>query len=69
MKTLRYFILILAAIISGNIFAQNNQKDLERLMQERGEYYFSLTVLKPTEIQTISDLCSVDGTDGKTVIA
>ena len=69
MKTLRYFILILAAIISGNIFAQNNQKALERLMQERGEYYFSLTVLKPTEIQTISDLCSIDGTDGKTVIA
>jgi PKD repeat protein len=69
MKTLRYFILILAAIISGNLFAQDNQKDLERLMQERGEYYFSLTVLKPTEIQDISDLCSVDGTDGKTVIA
>ena len=69
MKTLRYFILILAAIISGNLFAQDNQKDLERLMQERGEYYFSLTVLKPTEIQAISDLCSVDGTDGKTVIA
>ncbi len=69
MKTLRYFILILAAIISGNIFAQNNQKDLERLMQERGEYYFSLTVSKPAEIQAISDICSVDGTDGKTVIA
>ncbi len=69
MKTLRCFILILAAIISGNIFAQNGQKDLEQLMQERGEYYFSLTVLKPTEIQAISDLCSVDGTDGKTVIA
>ena len=69
MKTLRYFIIILAAIISGNLFAQDNQKDLERLMQERGEYYFSLTVLKPTEIQDISDLCSVDGTDGKTVIA
>ena len=69
MKNLRCFILILAAIISGNIFAQNGQKDLEQLMQERGEYYFSLTVLKPTEIQAISDLCSVDGTDGKTVVA
>ena len=69
MKTLRYFILILAVIISGNIFAQNNQKDLERLMQERGEYYFSLTVSKPAEIQVISNLCSIDGTDGKTVIA
>ncbi len=69
MKTLRCFILILAAIISGNIFAQNGQKDLEQLMRERGEYYFSLTVLKPTEIQAISDLCSVDGSDGKTVIA
>lgn len=69
MKILRYFILSLAVIVCGSVFAQENQKDLEQLMKNRGEYYFSLTVQKPTEIQAISDLCSVDGTDGKTVIA
>lgn len=69
MKVLRYFILSLAVIVCGSLFAQESQKDLEQLMKNRGEYYFSLTVQKPTEIQAISDLCSVDGTDGKTVFA
>jgi len=69
MKILRYFILSLAVIVCGSVFAQESQKDLEQLMKNRGEYYFSLTVQKPTEIQAISDLCSVDGTDGKTVVA
>ena len=69
MKFLRYFILSLAVIVCGNMFAQENQKDLEQLMKNRGEYYFGLTVQKPTEIQAISNICSVDGTDGVTVIA
>ncbi|MBR0177479.1 MAG: PKD domain-containing protein [Bacteroidales bacterium] len=69
MKNIRYFILSLAVIVCGSVFAQESQKDLEQLMKNRGEYYFSLTVQKPTEIQAISDLCSVDGTDGKTVVA
>jgi len=69
MKFLRYFVILCATLICGNIFAQESQKDLEQLMKNRGEYYFSLTVQKPTEIQAISDLCSVDGTDGTTVIA
>ena len=37
-------------------------------MRSRGEYYFTLTVQQPSEIQAISDLCSIDGTDGKTVV-
>ena len=65
MKFLRYFVILFATLICGNIFAQESQKDLEQLMKNRGEYYFSLTVQKPTEIQAISDLCSVDGTDGR----
>jgi len=69
MKALHYFILSLAVIVYGSVFAQESQNDLEQLMKNRGEYYFSLTVQKPTEIQAISNLCSVDGTDGKTVIA
>ncbi len=67
MRILRLAILLCAVVISGNIHAQS-QKDLIKLMCERNEYYFTLEVNKPTEIQAISDLCSIDGTDGKTVV-
>jgi len=65
MKFLRFFVLMLATMVCGNVFAQ---KDLEQLMSSRGEYYFTLTIQQPTEIKTISDLCSVDGFDGHTVV-
>lgn len=68
MKLLRFFILVLAAFVSSSIFAQENQKELDNLMKTRGEYYFSLTVQNPNEIQAINELCSVDGTNGHTVI-
>ena len=68
MKNFRYFIFILAAIFTGNAFAQESQKSLTELMRSRGEYYFSLSVQHPEEIRAINDLCSVDGTDGHTVI-
>ena len=48
--------------------AQSSQNDLEQLMRSRGEYYFTLTVSQPAEIQAISELCSIDDTDGKTVV-
>ena len=38
-------------------------------MRERGEYYFTLSVDNPKEIQAISGICSVDRTDGRTVVA
>ena len=68
MKHLQNLILILAVTVCGNLFAQNSQEDLEQLMRSRGEYFFTLTVSDPSEIQAISDLCSVDGTDGRTVV-
>jgi hypothetical protein len=37
-------------------------------MRNRGEYYFTLSVNDPKEIQAISDLCSIDGTDGRVVV-
>ena len=67
MSKLRYFILVLAIIVSGILPAQS-QKELQQLMRDRNEYYFSLNVLQPSEIQNISMICSVDGTDGKSVI-
>jgi PKD repeat protein len=68
MRHLRQFILILALAVCGNLLAQNSQKDLEQLMRNHGEYFFTLTVNQPSEIQAISELCSVDGTDGRTVV-
>lgn len=68
MRYLRHFILILSVAICGNLLAQNSQKDLEQLMRNHGEYFFTLTVNQPSEIQAISELCSVDGTNGRTVV-
>ena len=68
MKTLRFFILLLLAAVCGTLEAQT-QRELNQMMRERGEYYFTLSVNNPSEIQTISNICSVDGTDGHTVVA
>ena len=68
MRHLRQFILILAMAVCGNLLAQNSQIDLEQLMRNHGEYFFTLTVNQPSKIQAISELCSVDGTDGRTVV-
>ena len=37
-------------------------------MLQRDEYYFSLNVQNPSELQAINALCSVDATNGSTVI-
>ncbi len=67
MKALRYFSLLLFAVLFGNIQAQS-QQSLADLMHQRGEYYFSLNVQEPSEIQTINTICSIDATDGSTVV-
>ena len=65
MRLLRHFLLLFAVLVGGRLFAQT---DLESLMRSRGEFYFTLTVQQPSEIQAISDLCSVASTDGRTVV-
>ena len=65
MKTIRRFLFISLVFLLGTV--SYAQKDLNTLMRERGEYYFTLKVNEPSEIQTINNICSVDGTDGKTV--
>ena len=67
MSKFRYYILVFALVVSSSLFAQS-QRELQQLMRERNEYYFTLTVQQPSEIQGISKLCSVDGTDGRTVV-
>ena len=44
MKVLRYFIILMATVVCGNIFAQKNQQELYRLMQQRNEYYFTFNL-------------------------
>ena len=68
MKILRCFSLFfITVLLYGNIHAQS-QKSLARLMSQRDEYYFSLNVQNPDDIQAINSLCSIDGTDDSTVV-
>ena len=57
----------IAVLLYGNIQAQS-QKSLAELMSQRDEYYFSLNVQNTDDIQVINTLCSVDATDGNTVV-
>ncbi len=68
MKFFRFVILLCVAVISGTVSAQS-QRELGQLMRDRGEYYFTLSVDDPAKIQAISEICSIDGTDGRTVVA
>ena len=67
MRILRYVFLLCIVAMSGVIFGQS-QDELGILMRNRGEYYFTLSIDKPSEIQTISEICSIDNTDGRTVV-
>ena len=67
MKTVKFIILLCVAVVSGAVCAQS-QRELKQLMRDREEYYFTLSVNDPAEIQAINNICSVDGTDGRTVV-
>lgn len=69
MKTLHYFILTLAMMVCGNIFAQKSQQELKHLMQERNEYYFTFELNGHDDLKAIARSISVDRVDGKTVTA
>lgn len=68
MKLLRFACLFVAVWIGNSVMAQS-QRELQQLMRGRGEYYFTLSVDDPTVINEISQVCSVDATDGRTVVA
>lgn len=69
MKTLRYFILMLAVIVGGNIYAQKSQQELSQLMQQRNEYYFTFTLNGHDDLNAIAHAISVDRVDGNVVTA
>ena len=69
MKILRYFAILLATVICGNIFAQKSQQELNQLMQQRNEYYFTFNLNGNDDLNTIARTISVDRVDGKVVTA
>ena len=69
MKHLRYFILTFAVIVCGNIFAQKSQQELNQLMQQRNEYYFTFNLNGNDDLNAIAHTISVDRVDGTLVTA
>ena len=69
MKTFRYFIMLLAVVFCGNIFAQKSQQELNQLMQQRNEYYFTFTLNGNDDLNAIAHTISVDRVDGNVVTA
>ena len=68
MKFLRFVCLFCAAILGSTAMAQS-QRELQQLMRNRGEYYFTLSVDDLVGIDNLGGICSVDGTDGRIVVA
>ena len=69
MKVLRYFIILLATVACGNGFAQRSQQELNQLMQQRNEYYFTFELNGDDDLKAIAHTISVDRVDGNVVTA
>ena len=69
MKVLRYFIILVATVVCGNIYAQRSQQELNELMLQRNEYYFTFTLNGNDDLQAIAHTISVDRVDGNVVTA
>lgn len=69
MKVLRYFILMLAVVVCGSTFAQRSQQELNQLMQQRNEYYFTFNLNGNDDLNAIAHTISVDRVDGNMVTA
>ena len=69
MKQLRYFIILLATVVCGNLFAQKSQQELNQLMQQRNEYYFTFSLNGNDDLNAIAHTISVDRVDGTLVTA
>ena len=60
---------MLAVVLGGNIFAQKSQQELQQLMQDRNEYYFTFNLNGNDDLNAIAHTISVDRVDGKLVTA
>ncbi len=61
--------IILAVLLCGNLFAQKSQQELNQLMQERNEYYFTFELGVDENLMMIAQMVSVDRVDGNVVTA
>ena len=69
MKFSRSLILLFSVLVCGNIFAQKSQQELNQLMQQRNEYYFTFNLNGNDDLNTIAHTISVDRVDGTLVTA
>lgn len=69
MKLLHYFTILLAVTICGNLLGQKSQQELNELMQQRNEYYFTFTLNGNDDLKAIAHAISVDFVDGNLVTA
>ena len=61
--------ILLAVLICGNLFAQKSQQELNQLMQQRNEYYFTFVLNGNDNLQKIAHTISVDNVNGNVVTA
>ena len=66
---MKKLLIVLAALICGSLFAQKSQQELNQLMQDRNEYYFTFTLNGNDNLQAIAHAISVDRVDGDQVTA
>jgi PKD repeat protein len=66
---MRKLFILLAVLICGNLFAQKSQQELNQLMQQRNEYYFTFELNGNDNLQQIAHTISVDRVDGNVVTA
>ena len=69
MKSIRYLLLVCATVICGTIFAQKSQQELNQLMQQRNEFYFTFNLNGNDDLNAIARAISVDRVDGNVVTA
>ena len=66
---MKKLLIVLAVLICGNLFAQKSQQELNQLMQERNEYYFTFNLNGNDDLKAIAHTISVDRVDGNMVTA
>lgn len=66
---MKKLLIVLAVLICGNMFAQKSQQELNQLMHERNEYYFTFELTGNDNLPQIAQMISVDRVDGNVVTA
>ncbi len=66
---MKKLLIVLAVLICGNMFAQKSQQELNQLMQERNEYYFTFELTGNDNLPQIAQMISVDRVVGNVVTA